>query len=80
MKPVENEAASPRYQLNKHDVHKIGRAALYSTLSGLIAFVIALIPQIDIPPQYAAAMAALLPVVNIGLVTLKKYLDDHGKL
>lgn len=71
---------SPRYSLNKHDGNKIGRAALYSCLSALVGFTIALIPQLDVPPQYAATMAALVPVINITLVTVKKWLDDHGQL
>lgn len=71
---------SPRFELNKKDGKQIWKVFVYSMISGACAFFLVLIPLLDIPPQYAAYAALAIPMVNTGIVALKKFADDHGKL
>ena len=74
------ETQSAPLSLNAHDGKKIGRAALYSMLSALCGFMLSTIPALQVPPKYAATLAAIIPVVNILLVTAKQYFDGGAKL
>lgn len=74
------ETQSAPLSLNAHDGKKIGRAALYVMLSALCGYLISLLPVLQIPPKYAATMSALIPVINILLVTAKQYFDGGAKM
>lgn len=78
-KAVESTQSEP-LTLNAHDGKKIGRAALYSMLSALCGFMLSTIPALHVPPKYAATLAALIPVINILLVTAKQYFDGGAKV
>jgi len=80
MEENKNQTQSEPMSLNKHDGKKIGRAALYVMLSALCGFLLSTIPAIQVPPKYAATMAALIPVINIVLVTAKQYFDGGAKM
>lgn len=59
---------SRRYQLNTQDLIAVGKAVLYSAISAGIGALITLLPQVDVPAQYAV----LIPIINAALVALKK--------
>lgn len=66
---------SKRFQLNKGDALNIAKVFAWSAGSAIVTVAISLIQDID-----AGQWAILLPVVNTGLVALKKLLEDKGKL
>jgi len=67
---------SKRFQLNKSDLIKIGYVLLWSLGSALIAQIILVIQNLNVPVEYTF----LIPIVNTLLVALKKFLEDKGKL
>jgi uncharacterized protein involved in cysteine biosynthesis len=64
---------SKKYQLKKEDGSKILKALAFSLASSIIAFLIALIPSLDIPAEYVF----LVPVVNGALYTAKRFFDGE---
>lgn len=64
---------SKKYQLNQEDGAKIVKALTFSLASSLIAFLIALIPSLDIPAEYVV----LVPLVNGALYTVKRFFDGE---
>jgi hypothetical protein len=68
---------SKRYSLNKDDAKSLMKVFAWTIVSASVGFIIATIPAIDVPPQYAAITAAIIPVVNSGLVALKKFIDER---
>jgi hypothetical protein len=68
-----NKNASPRWQLNWHDLKNIFKVLAWSTASSLVGYIIMVIPQVGIPSQYAALAAVLLPTINTTLVAAKKW-------
>jgi len=71
---------SKRYSLNKKDVSQIGKVFVWSMASSVVSFLIVIIPQINVPADYAAIASMLIPIVNTGLVGVKKLLEDKGSL
>ena len=63
---------SPKYTLNKEDLQKIGSALLFSVLSAGVAFLIALVPEIDF-----GQAAPFIPLINVILYSAKKYLEGR---
>lgn len=64
---------SKKYQLNQEDGAKIIKALIFSLASSLIAFLIALIPSLDIPAEYVF----LVPLINGALYTAKRFFDGE---
>lgn len=64
---------SKKYQLNQEDGAKIVKALTFSLASSLIAFLIALIPSLDIPAEYVF----LVPLINGALYTAKRFFDGE---
>lgn len=63
---------SAKYSLNKADGVKILTALGYLLASTTVAFAIDLLPNLDIGANYAW----LIPLLNMGLVTIKKFLEE----
>jgi hypothetical protein len=66
--------ASPKYKLNKEDGLKILTVLGWTLGSALVAFVIDLVPQVELGAHYAW----LVPMINTGLVALQKWIKDHS--
>lgn len=66
------ENQSKKWRLNSEDAKKIVKVFLWSMSSAAIGFVITILPQVDVPPQYAAIAAMVIPTVNTALVALQK--------
>lgn len=66
---------SKQFSLNMQDLKKIGLVLLWSGASAIVAALITLIPNIDIPTQYLF----LVPVINTILVSIKKFIDGQSK-
>jgi len=66
--------ASPKYKLNKEDGLKILKVLGWTLGSALVAFVIDLVPQVELGMHYAW----LVPMINTGLVALQKWIKDHS--
>lgn len=71
---------SNRFELNTVDGKKIAKALFWSLLSSAIAFVIATLPMIDFPKEYAFIITAIVPSVTLMLQTAYRYCLDKGKL
>lgn len=76
----EKKSTSGRGELNTSDAKNILKVFMWSMLSAAIGFIVLLLPQINVPEQYALVAATLIPIINTMLVTAKKLADDHGKL
>ena len=63
---------STKYQLNSEDGLKILRVFCWLLASTTVAFLITLLPQLD-----AGSLAWLIPVVNVFLVTVQKFIKDN---
>lgn len=68
---------SKRYTLSKEDIVKILKVLAYSGASAIVASLIVIVGNIDVPVQWA-----FLPtIINTLLVALQKFLtDSQGKL
>jgi len=64
---------SQRYKLNKEDGIKIAKVLMYASASAVLTAAIEILPQIEVP---AVAYALLIPVINVALVSLKKYIEN----
>ena len=64
---------SPKYALNKEDLLGILKALGYSAASAIIASLILIIPNLEIPSEYVW----VIPIVNVLLVTAKKYFSGN---
>lgn len=62
---------SPRYSLNKEDGMKILKVVLYTAASAVIASLLSVLQDLNVPPEYAV----LLSVVNVLLVAGKKFFE-----
>ena len=71
---------SGRFQLNAEDGKAIIKVLGWSVLSGFCVFLITLIPMVNVPSHYAAAVALMIPAVNTALVALHKWAQDRGSL
>ena len=60
---------SKRYSLNFFDGNKIFKVVIYSALSAGLVSLINIIPDVDVPDRYIW----IVPIVNILLVSLKKF-------
>ena len=67
-------APSASYQLSKVDLINIGKVVLWSCISTLVACVIALLPNVVLPLQWAW----LIPLVNTVLVALYKFVSNKS--
>ena len=63
---------STKYQLNKEDGLKILKVIGYTVASAIIAVAIDIIPNVEIGANYVW----LVPIINTGLVSLKKLLEN----
>lgn len=70
---------SSKFSLDKEDALHALKVLGYSSSSALVSFLIAIIPVIHVPPEYAAVMGALVPIVNTILVAIKRFLTDKTK-
>lgn len=61
-----------KYKLNKEDGGKILKVVIYAGISGAITALLTVLPQIQLPPEYAPIV---FPIVNAGLVALKKFFE-----
>lgn len=68
---------SPKYQLNAEDLTKIAKVIGYSLASTLIATLLTILPQISFPAEYAVIGGLFVNIVNIFLVTAKKWIADN---
>ena len=66
-------AKAEKYQLNKKGLIGIGKALLYSAGSAVIVSLITILPQVDFP----ATWLFLIPVINVVLVSAKKFFEDE---
>lgn len=64
---------SVKYSLNKQDLEKIGIKFLEYVGLSAATFLISLIPQVNIPPQYAVTAGVVLSVVGLLLVSAQKF-------
>lgn len=71
---------SSNLQLNKHDGKAIIKAFLYSLGASAIAFLLTLIPLINVPSEYAAVFALMVPTINTALVAVKRYFEDRSSV
>ena len=62
---------SAKYTLNKEDGKKILKVILYTVASAVIASLLSVLQNLDVPPQYAV----ILGVVNVLLVAGKKFFE-----
>jgi len=62
---------SAKYTLNKEDGKKILKVILYTAASAVIASLLSVLQNLDVPPQYAV----ILGVVNVLLVAGKKFFE-----
>ena len=65
---------SKKYSLNKEDGAKILKVLGWAMLSSFLAFSIDLLPNIEVGANYAW----LVPMINTGIVSLKKYITDKS--
>ena len=63
---------SKKFKFNQEDAIKIGRVFLWLLASTTVAFLITLLPQLEM-----GSMAWLIPMVNIGLVALQKFIKEN---
>lgn len=63
---------SKKYTLTTTDGSNILKVLIYSGLSAIVVCAIGLLPDVDVPVKYAF----LIPLVNVVLVAVKKYLED----
>ena len=63
---------SQKYQLNQEDGIKIARVFGWLLASTTVAFLITLLPQLEM-----GSMAWLIPMVNVGLVALQKFIKEN---
>lgn len=64
---------SKKYQLNKEDGTKILKALLWSSLSAVIATLIVIMQQLEVPTEYMF----LVPIVNAFLYSVSKFLSNN---
>ena len=64
---------SKQYQLNSKDGLKILKVFGWVLASASVAFLIDLIPQIEVGANYAW----LVPFINMALVSLKEFIKDN---
>lgn len=62
---------SPRYSLNKEDGMKILKVVLYTAASAVIASLLSVLQNLDVPPEYAVIVG----IVNVLLVAGKKFFE-----
>jgi len=75
-----NVYGSGKFELSSADGKKILKGLGYSLSASLVAFIIAVIPQINIPAEYAAVVALIVPTANTALHSLKLFLEDRSKI
>jgi hypothetical protein len=64
---------SPRFSFNKEDAKNIVKVFLWSTASAGVTALIAFLGTFEVDAKYAI----LIPVINTGLVALKKFVEDR---
>lgn len=62
---------STKYSLNQEDGAKIGKVFLWLLASTTISFLLTILPQIDF-----GNMMYLVPVINVILVSVQKFIKD----
>jgi hypothetical protein len=62
---------SAKYTLNKEDGKKILKVILYTVASAVIASLLSVLQNLEVPPQYAV----ILSIVNVLLVAGKKFFE-----
>lgn len=62
---------SSRYSLNKEDGMKILKVVLYTAASAVIASLLSVLQDLDVPPEYAVIVG----MVNVLLVAGKKFFE-----
>ena len=63
---------SKKFKLNKNDLSKILQVLGWTVASAVVAFLIDIIPNVEIGVNYAW----LIPMINTGLVALKKFIQE----
>jgi len=66
-------STSKRWKLDKEDGLKIARVLVYSAGSALIAALVTILADLDLPSW----VLPLVPVINTGLYALEKWLRDE---
>lgn len=64
---------SKKFRLNKEDGVKILKVFIYLLISTTISFLLTILPQLDL-----GSMAWLIPVVNVVLVALQKFIEEES--
>lgn len=72
------EEQSKKWRLNSVDAKKIVKVFLWSMSSAALGFIISTLPQIDVPPQYAAIASMIIPTINTALVALQKVVQGQA--
>lgn len=63
---------SKKYTLNKHDLGEIAKVIGWSMASALVVILIDIVGMLEFPAEYAFVV----PIVNVVLVALKKFIQE----
>lgn len=77
---TEKSFGSSGNDLGTHDAKAVFKAFGYSMGASAIAFVITLIPSVDVPAEYSAVFALMVPTINTALVAVKRFLEDRSSI
>lgn len=64
---------SEKYSFNSEDLKKIGTALLFSAGSAVVSTLIVIVGDMDF-----GSYAFLIPIVNTGLYSVKKFLEGYN--
>lgn len=76
---MENANQSPRWSFNGPDIIHIAKVLGWTLASSAIGFAITQLPLLDVPAQYAAIAALVIPFINTLLVAAQRFAAGKAK-